>query len=109
MDRDTVEFKQAAALATTWVDLKSEGQARIQRELTMAKPYGWIFFYQSNEYLDEGNLSAQLAGNAPIIVDRDTLELRITGTAQPLADYLEQYEKTLPPASLQRTPEPPIW
>lgn len=105
-----MDFEKAAALATAWVDLRSEGSARIQRELTVAKPYGWIFFYQSKEFLDGGDFSTQLVGNAPFIVDRDTLELRLTGnTAMPLEHHLAEYERTLPPSSLQRAPQPPTW
>jgi hypothetical protein len=102
-------FTQAAALATAWVDIMCAGRARIVREATIAKPYGWIFFYQSKEFLDNKNESAMLAGNAPIIVDRTTHELRVTGTARPLEEYLEAYERALPPAALQRTPQPPMW
>jgi hypothetical protein len=104
-----MDFDKAAALATAWVNIVSEGQARIVRECTLAKPYGWIFFYQSKEFLDGGNASASLAGNAPIIVDRNTSELRVTGTAKPLEHYLVEYEKTLPPAALRRTPQLPSW
>jgi hypothetical protein len=104
-----MDFEQAAALATAWVDIMSEGSARIIRELTVAKPYGWIFFYHSKEFLDDGTESAFLVGTAPIIVDRNSCELRLTGTAKPLEHYLAEYEKTLPPASLQRTPQLPIW
>jgi len=104
-----MDFDKAAALATAWVDLVCEGEARIVRESTIAKPYGWIFFYQSKEFLDGGSFSAQLAGNAPIIVDRNTFELRVTGTAEPLERYLKQYEETLPPIQLQRAPQPPTW
>jgi hypothetical protein len=104
-----MDFTQAAALATAWVDILSEGRARIVREATIAKPYGWIFFYQSNEFLDSGNPRAQLCGNAPIIVDRNTGELRVTGTARPLEEYLAKYEASLPPAALQGTPQPPAW
>ena len=88
-----MDFEKAAALATAWVDILCEGQARIVREATIAKPYGWIFFYQSKEFLDTGSFSAQLAGNAPIIVNRNTSELRVTGTAKPLEHYLAEYEK----------------
>jgi hypothetical protein len=104
-----MDFDKAAALATAWVDLVCEGQARIVREDTIAKPYGWIFFYQSKEFLDHGTLSALLAGNAPIIVDRNTFELRVTGTAKPLEQYLKEYEGTLPPVWLQGTPQSPTW
>lgn len=104
-----MDFDKAAALATAWVDLVCEGEARIVREATIAKPYGWIFFYQSKEFLDDGTPSAQLAGNAPIIVDRNNFELRVTGTAKPLEDYLKEYEETLPPIRLQQTPQPATW
>ena len=104
-----MDFDKAAALATAWVDILFEGEERIVREATIAKPYGWIFFYQSAEFLDDGNPSAQLVGNAPIIVNRDTCELRVTGVAKPLEHYLAEYEKTFPPISLQRTPQLPTW
>src|SRR5215510_14101163 len=103
-----MDFRKAAALAAAWVDIVCEGKARIVREATIAKPYGWIFFYQSNEFLD-GNPRAMLVGNAPIIVDRNTCELRVTGTARPLEEYLAKYEASLPPAALQCTPQPPAW
>jgi hypothetical protein len=104
-----MDFKKAAALATAWVDIVSEGKARIVREATIAKPYGWVFFYQSRDFMDNGNEPALLVGNAPIIVDRNTSELRVTGTARTLDHYLDEYEKTLPPVCLQRTPQPPGW
>lgn len=104
-----MDFDKAAALAAAWVHIVTEGEARIVREYTLAKPYGWIFFYQSNEFLDGGAASAALAGNAPIIVDRNTSELRVTGTAKPLEHYLLEYEKTLPADALRRSPQLPTW
>lgn len=104
-----MDFTQAASLATAWVDLFSGGKARIVLEATIAKPYGWVFFYQSKEFLDHGMASTQLAGNAPILVDRHTFELRVTGTAKPLEQYLEEYEKSLPPTALLGAPQPPTW
>jgi hypothetical protein len=32
---------------------------------------GWIFFYQSSEYLATGDPSCQLAGNGPMFVSRE--------------------------------------
>ncbi|MDH2381901.1 hypothetical protein [Bradyrhizobium sp. CER78] len=49
-----MDFDQAAALAIAWVDICCEGRARIVREATITKPYGWIFFYQAKEFLDHG-------------------------------------------------------
>jgi hypothetical protein len=102
-----MDFDKAAALATAWVEILCDGRARIVRESTIAKPYGWIFFYQSKEFLDNGTALARFAGNAPIIVNRNSSEIRVTGTAKPLKHYLEEYEKTLPPVSLQQAPQLP--
>jgi hypothetical protein len=104
-----MDFTKAATLATAWMDIVCEGNARIIPEATIAKPYGWIFFYQSKELLDGGAISAALAGNGPIIVNRHTYELRVTGTAKPLEHYLVQYEQSLPPACLQVAPQLPRW
>src|SRR5215470_13671704 len=93
-----MDFKKAPALATAWVDIVSEGKARIIREATIAKPYGWVFLYQSKDFLNNGIEAAMLVGNAPIIVNRYTSELRVIGTA--LDHYLDEYEKTLRPACL---------
>ena len=54
---------------------------------------GWFFCYQSTEYLETGNVSAQLAGNAPFLVDRRSGELHVLGTAKPLAQYLDDYTR----------------
>ena len=52
---------------------------------------GWFFCYQSKEYLETGSLSAQLAGNGPFLIDKETGELHVLGTAKPLKEYLDQY------------------
>jgi len=96
-----MNFAQASSLATAWVDIVCEGKATLVLRSTIAKPYGWVFFYQSRDQ------SEPLAGNAPIIVDRDTLELRETGTARPLEHYLEEYERSIPSARLQRVAQQP--
>ncbi|HGW5897099.1 TPA: YrhB domain-containing protein [Pseudomonas aeruginosa] len=54
---------------------------------------GWYFCYQSKEFMETGNLSAQLAGDAPFLIDRQSGELHILGTAKPLESYLDDYIK----------------
>lgn len=54
---------------------------------------GWYFCYQSKEFLETGELSAQLAGNAPFLIDKQSGELHILGTAKPLESYLDDYVK----------------
>ena len=60
---------------------------------TLEKPFGWIFFYNSRQFVEEGNLSYALAGNAPVIVDRLTGKLTETGTARSVEYYAELYER----------------
>ena len=60
---------------------------------TIEKEYGWVFFYQTKEYLKTGDLLDVLVGNAPYIVNKYTGELIETGTANPIEEYIAEYEK----------------
>ena len=57
---------------------------------TIEKSYCWIFFYQSRRYLEFGNISDCLAGNAPIVVVKADGRIHATGTAEPLEFYLDR-------------------
>lgn len=61
---------------------------------TIETEFGWVFFYNSRRYIETGDFSYALAGNAPIIVDRATGSLHITGTAHPTAEYIEEFRRT---------------
>lgn len=52
---------------------------------------GWVFCYQTREFIEEGAFSAQLAGNGPLLVDRFTAELVVLGTHQPIECFVEKY------------------
>ncbi|WP_025121282.1 MULTISPECIES: YrhB domain-containing protein [unclassified Serratia (in: enterobacteria)] len=54
---------------------------------------GWFFCFESREYIETGDSSAQLAGNAPFIIDKDNGDIYLLGTAQPLREYLQEYEE----------------
>ena len=54
---------------------------------------GWVFCFQSREYLETGDSSALLAGNAPFIIDKDSGEIHSLGTAYPIEKYLQDYEE----------------
>ena len=61
---------------------------------TIERDFGWVFFYQSQEFLDSGDERDQLTGNAPIIVDRRDGSTYPTGTDEPIETYIAAYEKT---------------
>lgn len=103
-------FRVARSLAEAWVRITTEGEAELIPDATIAKPYGWVFFYQSTEFIrNPSNDLAALVGNAPILVDRIDGEIRVLGTAHPTELYLSEYERSLPAARLQMRPEPPSW
>ena len=59
---------------------------------TLERPFGWVFFYNSKEFLDTGDFRCTLAGNAPFFVDRVDGAITVTGTAKPIEDYIADYE-----------------
>lgn len=62
----------------------------------LAKPissgdYGWVFSYQSKAFLETGHPSVAVAGNAPLLIDREQGHVITLGTAEALGVYLENY------------------
>lgn len=59
---------------------------------TTEKEYGWVFFYDSLKYLETGNNRYLIAGNAPIIVEKNDGSIHVLGTAPPLERWIDEYE-----------------
>ena len=64
-------------------------------DLTIEKEWGWVSFYNTEEYLKTGDFSETLVGNAPYIVNKYTGELFETGTACDIEDYIKEYESKI--------------
>jgi hypothetical protein len=62
-------------------------------ECTIEKESLFVFFYQSSTYLESGDINDMLAGNAPILIDKRTAEIHLTGTAHATEFYIHNYEK----------------
>ena len=71
----------------------------ILEDETIKFDYGWMFFYQSEEYLSTGNPGKMIGGNAPIIVDRYNASVHVTGTGKTEGYYIKKYSQ------LRNTPE----
>lgn len=85
-----IEHEYAISLAREYLE-KSDIPLQITYEGEFAE--GWFFCYQSAEYVRTGDPSAQLAGNSPFLIDRNTGELFELGTAKPIAEYVDGYLK----------------
>lgn len=103
-----MDFSAARQVASSWIEVVSSGSAVIHREKTVSLSYGWVFFYNSPEFIaDPTNFSAALVGNVPILIERVNGELRVLGPRY--QERLKQIEKELPPACLQMKPEMAQW
>ena len=60
-------------------------------EHTIEFEYGWMFFYQAEEYIRTGDFSEMLVGNAPFIINKYDGSLFVTGTAYSGEVYIEEY------------------
>jgi hypothetical protein len=54
-------------------------------------PVGWVFFWDSRQHQESGSLLDALAGNAPVLVDRDTGQVYPTGTARPVEEHVAEH------------------
>ena len=58
---------------------------------TVEEDFGWVYFYNSREFVESEDFLHSLAGNAPFIVCRTDGRLYSTGTACPIEHYIEEF------------------
>ena len=89
-----IDYKQAEEIVLHEISKFDIGddKAILLKEHTMVKPYGWLFFYNSKKYIETGEFSYCLAGNAPILIDK-VGKVHITGTAYELEYYLKKLDQ----------------
>ena len=100
-----ISFEEARAIVESFLpELPDEdtGKLRLIDEATIERDFGWVFFWNTTAFLDEGDDFARLGGNAPIIIDWRDGSLHLTGTGEPTEQYIQNYEKfgtPYPPAN----------
>jgi hypothetical protein len=67
-------------------------QFGIDDEQTMETSFGWVFFYNTVEYLATKDPLTMAVGNAPLIVDEESGRLQEMGTAHPIEHYIAEFE-----------------
>lgn len=90
-----LSFEQTSIIAEDWLKSLPDNQHQdlaINHSATIHRPLYVVFFYNSKEYLEKGDLSSALAGNSPIIVDRVSGYIFQTGTAYPIEFYMSEFE-----------------
>lgn len=87
----TIARQEAEDLAREYLArIRGDASATILLEdQTIDDPLGWVFFYQSREFVETGAMAAMLARSAPLLVLCSNSEIIPLGTAHPVDHYLE--------------------
>lgn len=89
-----ISFEEAITIAERYLNKEAErsrNNLQLMKDKTMTFELGWVFFYQSKEFIEMGNIYDMLGGNSPFIVNRNDASIHVTGTAHPIQKYLEEY------------------
>lgn len=91
-----MQYEDALKIALRHVQARSK-ESDIELQLveasTMWESFGWVFFYSSKKFIATGSIRDAIAGNSPIIVDKESGELLTTGTAYPIQHYIDEYRR----------------
>jgi hypothetical protein len=64
-------------------------------ESTIERPFGWIFFYNSEKFVTTGKTMYRLAGNGPVFVNKTTGSIDFFGSLPTVDVILAEYERQL--------------
>ena len=91
-----ISLKKATELIQSEIlklPVSSNVKLAIMPNETVEFEYGWVFFYQSEEFVKTGNLNSMVGGNAPLLLDKYTAQILTTGTRMGEDFYIEKYLK----------------
>lgn len=64
----------------------------LDEDETLEKDFGWVFFYNSKDYVENDDFSSMMVGHGPFIVCRGDGVIHQTGTAKSVEEYIEEFE-----------------
>lgn len=89
-----IDQSQAETIALGIVSKQNpEQEFVIQKDKTITKDYGWIFFYTTKEYAETGDMQYQLPGNAPLVVLKEDGSTEFLSSSIPPEQAIIEYEK----------------
>lgn len=60
---------------------------------TITTSYGWVFFCNTREFIETGNVFSAILSSAPVLVEAATGKLHQFGTRHPVEHYLREFER----------------
>jgi hypothetical protein len=76
----------------------------VMEDKTVERPFGWVFFYTTRQYLETGDRQYLVPGTAPLVVHRADGSIEHLATSVPPARAIEIYEQRW---RERQTAEPP--
>jgi len=92
LNRQAVEMKNFGSCLLGYVN--PNVKLEILAEGTEEYDFGWVFYYDSAKFIETGDSREAIVGNAPLIINKQSGELVVTGTAHNTSYYLNNYIKT---------------
>ncbi|SFN64379.1 Immunity protein 35 [Chryseobacterium oleae] len=87
--------KEILEIANKYVNL-IEKESKIEMIIvpyrTLEKPYGFIYSYTSKKLFETKDDRYAIAGNAPFLIEKETGNIIVFGTANVREYYIEEYE-----------------
>jgi hypothetical protein len=74
--------------------LPIEDELIIFDQATIERSWGWVFFFGSKLWNETQDIHYAIAGNAPLLVERDTGKIIRLGTHANAEHFIERYELT---------------
>lgn len=59
---------------------------------TKETSFGWVFFYDSKKFIETGNMEFAIAGNGPVIVNKNNGEIVFHGSRKSAIQLIAEYE-----------------
>jgi Immunity protein 35 len=95
-DDDVIDFQEALKIANQYLRNFSETPGRLALDLAhlQQREYGWVFVFNTPEFIQTRDWNYQLASSEPFMVLRHGGEVIQFDAALPIEEYLEEYERT---------------
>ena len=91
-----MDKQEALVLANAYIKEKQKNMSyelQIREDITREEDFGWIFFYNTKKYIETRDNNYLLVGNSPIIINRKTGQIEVTGTGNRIEHYIDLYKK----------------
>jgi hypothetical protein len=89
IDHATARALALAKIQQIW-SIK-EDEPSIRDGATREEDFGWVFFYNTKRFHQTNDTRFRLAGNGPVVVDRETGHVSILGTSGGVESQIEHF------------------